>query len=85
MASQCITWSEGELNLAQRSAEDLLRFSRQRNDPGGLMLGHFSSGRNLMFLGRFAASRSHLEEALALYDPIAHRSLVYITSESNPV
>ena len=30
-----------------------------------------------MFAGRFASSRSHLEEALALYDPISHRSLVH--------
>jgi predicted ATPase len=30
-----------------------------------------------MFVGRFASSRSHLEEVLALYDPISHRSLVH--------
>src|SRR5271169_4141683 len=30
-----------------------------------------------MFAGRFASSRSHLEEALALYDPISHRALVH--------
>jgi predicted ATPase len=30
-----------------------------------------------MFAGRFASSRSHLEEALALYDPISHSSLVH--------
>ena len=65
----------GELDLAQRLDEDLLRLSRQRNDSAGLVLGHYSSGRNLMFAGRFASSRSHLEEALALYDPISHRSL----------
>ena len=29
-----------------------------------------------MFVGRFAASRFHLEKALALYDPISHHSLV---------
>ena len=29
-----------------------------------------------MFAGEFASSRSHLEEALTLYDPISHRSLV---------
>jgi len=67
----------GELDLAQRSAEDLLRLSRQRNDPGGLVLGHFSSGRNLMFCGKFAASRSHLERALALYDLTAQRPLAH--------
>jgi len=31
----------------------------------------------LAFAGRFAASRKHLEEALALYDPSSHRPLVH--------
>jgi predicted ATPase len=42
----------------------------------GLILGHLSLGRDLVFAGRFAPSRSHLEEGLALYDPISHLSLV---------
>jgi class 3 adenylate cyclase/predicted ATPase len=66
----------GELDLALCLDEDLLRLSRLRNDTAGLVLGHTSSGNNLWFVGRFASSRSHLEEALALYDPISHRSLV---------
>jgi predicted ATPase len=32
-----------------------------------------------MHAGKFASSRSHLEEVLALYDPISHRSLVHQT------
>jgi class 3 adenylate cyclase/predicted ATPase len=67
----------GELDLALRLDEDLLRLSRQRNDSAGLALSHFSSGSNLMFAGRFASSRSHLEEGIALYNPITHRSLVH--------
>jgi predicted ATPase len=67
----------GELDRAQCLAEDLLHLSRHRNDSAGLLLGHLSSGRTLMFAGRFAPSRSHLEEARALYDPISHRSLVH--------
>jgi predicted ATPase len=67
----------GELDLALRLDEDLLRLSRQRNDSAGLVLGHTASGRNLIFVARFAPSRSHLEEALALYDPISHWSLVH--------
>jgi class 3 adenylate cyclase/predicted ATPase len=63
----------GEFDLAQRLSEDLLRLSRQRNDSVGLVLGHQSSARDLMLVGRFAGSRSHAEEALALYDPISHR------------
>jgi class 3 adenylate cyclase/predicted ATPase len=68
----------GELDLALRLDEGLLRLSRQRNDAAGLVLGHLSSGRNLMFAGKFAASRSQLEEVLALYDPISHRSLGHL-------
>ena len=65
----------GEFELAQRLDEDLLRLSQEHNDSAGLVLGHASSGRNLIYAGRFAAARSHLEEVLALYDPIAHASL----------
>ena len=43
----------GELNLALRSDEDLLRLSRQRNDFAGLVLGHYSAGRELLAAGRF--------------------------------
>jgi predicted ATPase/class 3 adenylate cyclase len=67
----------GELDVALHLDEDLLHLSLQRNDSAGLVLGHYSSGRNLMFLGSFASSRSHLQEALALYDPISHRSLAH--------
>jgi predicted ATPase len=67
----------GEPELAMCLDEDLLRLSRQRNDRAGLVTAHLSSGRNLMYMGRFASSRSHFEEALALYDPISHRSLVH--------
>jgi class 3 adenylate cyclase/predicted ATPase len=65
----------GEFDLALRSAEDLLTLSSQRNDSAGLVLGHLSSGRTLMFTGKFALSRSHLEGVLALSDPVSHRSL----------
>jgi class 3 adenylate cyclase/predicted ATPase len=67
----------GELNRSQRLAEDLLRLSRQRDDPVGHILGHLSCGRNLMFVGNFSASRSHLEAIVALYDPISHGSLIH--------
>src|SRR5205814_782153 len=33
--------------------------------------------RNLIFAGRFGLSRSRLEEALSLYDPRSHSSLVH--------
>jgi hypothetical protein len=69
----------GEFDRTQILEEDLLRLSRLRNDDAGLVLGHMSSGRTQMLVGRFASSRSHLEAVLALYDEIPHRSLAYQT------
>ncbi len=69
----------GELDVAQRLNEDLLRLSRERSDSAGIVLGHDCSGRDLLLAGKFALARSHLEQVLALYDPIAHRSLVHQT------
>jgi len=66
----------GELDLAQRLDEDLLRLSQQRNNSAGLVLGHYSAGRNLMLAGKLASARTHLEHLLALHDPISHRSIV---------
>ena len=65
----------GELDMELRLDEDLLQVSRQRNDSGGLVLAHQACGSGHMLRGRFASSRSNLEAALALYDPIFHRSL----------
>jgi predicted ATPase len=66
----------GEVDLALRLDEDLLRLSRQRNDSVGLVLGHLSSGRTLMYAGRFNASRLHLEDLLAIHDPLSYRAVV---------
>jgi predicted ATPase len=66
----------GELDRAQSLAEDLLHLSHRRSDSAGLVMGHYSCGRNLMWVGSFASSRSHLEAVLALYDPNFHQSLV---------
>jgi len=66
----------GELKLAHRLDEDLLRLSRQRNEPAELFLAHQSRGRNLMFAGRLVAARSHLEEAIALCASDSDRSVV---------
>jgi tetratricopeptide (TPR) repeat protein len=69
--------ARGEFDLALRLDEDLLSLSRQRNDSAGLVLGHLSSGRDLMFVGRFTSCRSHLGDVFAFYDPVIHGSLVH--------
>jgi tetratricopeptide (TPR) repeat protein len=61
----------GELASALGLAEDLLRLSRERDDAEGLVQGHFTIGRTLMFIGRFGSARFHLEKSLSLYHEIA--------------
>jgi len=39
------------------------------------VLGHRVMGTSLLFLGEFAEGRAHLDSAIALYDPAAHRPL----------
>jgi predicted ATPase len=66
----------GELNLAHRLDQDLLLLSRRRDDPAGLVLAHQSLGRNSMFAGRFASSRTHLEQVIELCEVNTGRSFV---------
>jgi predicted ATPase len=40
-----------------------------------LMIGHRLMGPSLLFTGDFAESRTHLDRAYALYDPVEHRAL----------
>jgi predicted ATPase len=68
--------ARGELDLAQQAEEDLLRLSGERNETAGLILGHLSRGRTSWYTGNFSLAKSHLEEVLAIYDPISGRSIV---------
>ena len=54
----------GELDVAQRLSEDLLRLGVARNDTTGLVLGHLSCGRNLGTCGRFAVHGHILKKCL---------------------
>jgi hypothetical protein len=65
----------GELASALGLAEDLLRLSRERDDAAGLVQGHFTIGRTLMFTGRLGSARSHLEKSLSLYNEIGRPAL----------
>jgi len=69
----------GELDLALRLVDEMLGLSRQRNDTSDIISGLYLSGQHLMCSGKFASSRLHFEEALALkkkiapHNPMFHR------------
>jgi hypothetical protein len=58
--------ARAEFDEAQLLAESMLRLIHDRSDPVGLVLDHYSAGRNLMFVGKFDLSRLHFERAIAL-------------------
>src|SRR5260370_9293066 len=65
--------SSSDLTEMRHLGQDLLRLSADRDDSAGLVLGHSATGQGLLLAGEFAVSRTHLEQVLALYDPVLHQ------------
>jgi class 3 adenylate cyclase/predicted ATPase len=63
-----------ELTKAREVAEQCLLLVQRVNDPARLIVAHDALGETLFFLGDFAQARTHLEQAVALYDPQRRRS-----------
>ena len=53
----------------------MLRLAQAQPDPALLLLAHYQLGNVLFLRGEPAAARTHHTQALALYDPQAHRAL----------
>src|SRR5690349_24649483 len=68
-------FSRGERSTALQVAEELLHRTDSQNDHSSQMMSHRVAGATLSILGRLDSARSHLEQALALYDPAQRRSL----------
>jgi class 3 adenylate cyclase/predicted ATPase len=58
----------GELPTAYEAAEQLLRLGQNTQDPILIIEGHNALGQISYFMGKFAAAREHMEQAVALYD-----------------
>jgi predicted ATPase len=65
----------GQVQTATQLGEQLLRLAHAQPDPAHLLLAHYSLGLVLFYRGEPAAARTHHTQALALYDPPAHRAL----------
>ena len=60
---------QGNLPVAYDLAQQLLRLARRVRDPLMLIEGHHTMGTMEFRRANLAAARSHLEEAVTLYDP----------------
>ena len=56
-------------------AGQLLALAERQGATAPLMMGHRLMGTSLVWTGAIAKGRAHLDRALALYDPVQHRSL----------
>ena len=62
-------------DLMRQLAAQFLSVAEKQKATLPLMTGHRIVGTTLLYTGDFAKARLHLDEALALYDPIEHRPL----------
>ena len=70
-----IHFNRGEIEQSVAVGEDLLRLAQEQQDLGARVMAHRNLGCALLCLGRLASARRHLEQILALYDPVPHGSL----------
>ena len=68
--------NRAELHLAHKDAKELLRLAQSQHDVAAEITGHRIVGAASASLGRSVAACTHLEQALSLYDPQKHRSLI---------
>jgi tetratricopeptide (TPR) repeat protein len=61
--------NSGSFSKAYVCGEQLLQLADQQRDPILLVEGHYVLGVTLFWTGSFTRSRTHLEQALAHYDP----------------
>ena len=62
-------------DVARELAEQFLSLAEKQRTTVPLMIGHRVMGTSLVFTGDITEGRAHLDRAIALYDPVAHRPL----------
>jgi predicted ATPase len=65
----------GELQTAQRLAEQCLTFAQSLQEPAFLLLAQTMLGMSLCYRGELPPARASLQDALARYDPSQHHHL----------
>ena len=62
-------------DMVRKLAAQFLALAEKQGATAPLMLGHRLMGNSLVLTGDIAGGRAHHDQALALYDPVAHRPL----------
>jgi predicted ATPase/class 3 adenylate cyclase len=72
-----IHFVRGELRKAYELAEQLLRRAQSAHDPVLVIYAQMGWGLTSYWMGEFLSAREHLENAITLYDPERHGSLIF--------
>jgi predicted ATPase len=62
-------------DAVRERAAQFLALAEKQGGKVPLMLGHRAMGVALVLTGNFAEGRAHLDQVIALYDPVEHRPL----------
>ena len=72
-------------DVSRDIAAHTLELAEKQSASFPRVLGHNNFGGSLMLLGDIAEARTHFDQAIALYDPAAHRSLAARFGEDQTV
>src|SRR4030095_10199326 len=81
VACGIITNVHAELQTAYTLSEQLLALAQQVQDSGMLSAAHRASGSTLSYMGKPASALTHLIQSIALYDPLQHRTSMFLYGE----
>jgi len=74
--------AQGKHRQGLESIENLLTLAQQTQNSDHLIMAHTAAGMSKVYLGKLTQARSHLEQALAAYDPQRHHALVIPTGQN---
>ena len=76
--------SRGEIREALNLGEQLLGLAERAQDPALHLQAHHALGPTYAFVGEWATARTHLEQAIAYYDPREHRTHAFLYGGHDP-
>jgi predicted ATPase len=76
--------ARGEMRTALNLAEQLLGLAQRAQAPAFLLEAHYALGRAHVFLADWATARTHLEQAIAYYNPREHRTHAFLFGGHDP-
>ena len=62
-------------DIVRELSTQILALAQKQGATVPLMIGHRIVGTSLLFIGEIAEGRGHLDQAVSLYEPAAHRAL----------